>query len=61
MMRPDFRADQVAYFSFIGANPDGVAHLMSLGNNIFGFEDLPSNISSDMDFNDAIFSFSFTP
>ena len=56
----DFAEDQVTYFSFIGANPDGVAHLKSLGNNVFGFEDLPSNIFSDMDFNDAIFNFSFT-
>ena len=55
----DFSEDQVVYFSFVGANPDGVAHLQSRGNNVFGFEDLPNNIFSDMDFNDAIFSFSF--
>ena len=50
--------DQVAYFSFIEANPDGVEHLQALGNNTFGFEDLPSNLGvSDNDFNDAVFSF----
>ena len=49
--------DQVAYFSFIGANPDGVEHLQALGNNVFGFEDLPGG--GDMDFNDAVFSFNF--
>ena len=51
----NFIDDQVAYFSFIGANPDGSAHLQSHGNNIFGFEDLPANIFTDNDFNDAMF------
>ncbi len=56
----DFREDLVAYFAFLGANPDGFAHLQSRGNNIFGFEDLPSNLGiSDNDFNDAIFQFDF--
>ncbi|NLQ04244.1 Calx-beta domain-containing protein [Cylindrospermopsis raciborskii] len=48
----------VAYFSFGAANPDGAAHIKSLANNIFGFEDLPSNVGvSDYDFNDMVFSF----
>jgi 3-phytase len=48
----------VAYFSFGAANPDGAAHIRSFGNNIFGFEDLPSNVGvSDYDFNDTVFSF----
>ncbi len=48
----------VAYFSFGAANPDGAAHIRSFGNNIFGFEDLPSNVGvSDYDFNDMVFSF----
>jgi hypothetical protein len=52
--------DPVVYFAFVGANPDGASHLRSLGNNVFGFEDLPSNLgSSDNDFNDAVFSFNF--
>ncbi|KKI98188.1 DUF4114 domain-containing protein [Prochlorothrix hollandica] len=51
--------DAVMYFSYIGANPDGVAHLKNLGNGLFGFEDLPGNRGiSDNDFNDAIFGFS---
>ena len=55
----DFREDLVAYFAFSDANPDGAAHLQSRGNNIFGFEDLPSNLGiSDNDFNDAIFQIS---
>ena len=56
----EFASDQVAYFSFVGANPDGARHLQSFGNNVFGFEDLPSNLGiSDNDFNDAVFSFNF--
>ncbi len=51
-----FREDFVAYFAFIGANPDGTAHLQSRRNGVFGFEDLPSNLGmSDNDFNDAVF------
>ncbi|WP_373538628.1 DUF4394 domain-containing protein [Chamaesiphon sp.] len=52
--------DQVAYFGITSANPDGVSHLRSLGNNTFGFEDLPSNLGiSDNDFNDAVFQIGF--
>ncbi len=52
--------DQVAYFGFVGANPDRVSHLRSLGNNTFGFEDLPGNLGvSDNDFNDAVFQINF--
>lgn len=58
-----FREDVVAYFAFIDANPDGVEHIQSKGNNVFGFEDLPSNIPdlviSDNDFDDAVFQLAF--
>ena len=40
------------YFSFLGANSDGVDHIRLLGDNIFGFEDLVSG--GDFDFNDVI-------
>lgn len=54
-------SDQVAYFSFIEANPDGISHLKSLGSNTFGFEDLPGNLGvSDNDFNDAVFQIDIT-
>jgi hypothetical protein len=53
--------DQVAYFAFGEANPDGANHLKSWGDGIFGFEDLPDNLGvSDSDFNDAVFKFNFT-
>ncbi|NJO19965.1 MAG: DUF4114 domain-containing protein [Spirulinaceae cyanobacterium RM2_2_10] len=41
-----------AYFAFTAANPDGVDHVRLLGDNIFGFEDLPGG--GDLDFNDII-------
>ncbi|MFK0735030.1 MAG: Calx-beta domain-containing protein, partial [Gloeotrichia echinulata HAB0833] len=40
------------YFAYIGANPDRVDHVRLLGDNIFGFEDLPGG--GDRDFNDVI-------
>ena len=39
-------------FTYLEANSDGVDHIRLLGNNIFGFEDLPSG--GDRDFNDII-------
>jgi glucose/arabinose dehydrogenase len=53
--------EQVAYFSFVGANPDGAKHIKAYDNNVFGFEDLPANLGvSDNDFNDAVFEFNFS-
>lgn len=40
------------YFPFLGANTDQADHIRLLGNNTFGFEDLPSG--GDQDFNDII-------
>jgi hypothetical protein len=45
--------DIVAYFPFIAANPDGADHIRLLGDNTFGFEDLPGG--GDNDFNDVVF------
>ncbi len=57
----DFWDDIVAYFAFGAANPDNAIHLQDRGNNVFGFEDLPSNLgSSDNDFDDAVFRLAFT-
>ncbi|MEM1394565.1 MAG: DUF4114 domain-containing protein, partial [Cyanobacteria bacterium P01_H01_bin.150] len=46
-----------AYFSFLGANSDGVDHIRSLGDNTLGFEDLPGG--GDNDFNDMIVEIDF--
>ncbi|MDB9442498.1 DUF4114 domain-containing protein [Sphaerospermopsis kisseleviana CS-549] len=45
------------YFPYIGANSDKVDHVRMLGNNVFGFEDLPNG--GDKDFNDIIVSVKF--
>ncbi|WP_204102871.1 MULTISPECIES: DUF4347 domain-containing protein [Spirulina sp. CCY15215] len=43
-----------AYFLFGAANSDRFDHILLLGNNTFGFEDLPNG--GDRDYNDLIFS-----
>jgi Domain of unknown function (DUF4114)/Beta-propeller repeat len=45
------------YFPYLGANSDKVDHMRMLGNNVFGFEDLPNG--GDKDFNDIIVSVKF--
>ena len=45
--------DPLAYFAYLGANPDRVDHIRLLGDNSFGFEDKAD--SSDRDYNDLVF------
>ncbi|MBD2346322.1 5'-nucleotidase C-terminal domain-containing protein [Anabaena subtropica] len=40
------------YFPFLGANPNQIDHIRLLGDNTFGFEDLPNG--GDFDYNDVI-------
>ena len=47
------------YFGFAAANPDGIQHLLMLGSNVFGFEDLRGG--GDRDFNDLVISIAFQP
>lgn len=47
----------VAFFSYPGANPDGLAHLNPRSANEFGWEDLTSG--GDRDFDDLVFRFEF--
>ena len=49
--------DNVAFFSFAAANPDGLGHMARLGNNLFGFEDLLGG--GDKDYNDIILQLDF--
>ncbi len=46
------------YFSFLGANNDGVDHIRLLGDSTFGFEDLAGG--GDLDYNDMIIKLNFT-
>ncbi|BAZ30176.1 phytase [Cylindrospermum sp. NIES-4074] len=43
--------DPAVYFPFLGANTDKVDHIRLLGDNTFGFEDLPNG--GDKDYNDV--------
>lgn len=51
--------DPAVYFSYLGANSDGKDHVRLLGNNTFGFEDLPNG--GDFDYNDFIVKVKLTP
>jgi ABC-type amino acid transport substrate-binding protein/Ca2+-binding RTX toxin-like protein len=46
------------YFAFLGANPDKKDHVLSLGDNMWGFEDLPNG--GDLDFNDIVVQAKFS-
>ena len=46
-----------AYFVFGEANSDKADHIRLLGNNVFGFEDLPNG--GDLDYNDIIVEVNF--
>jgi hypothetical protein len=48
----------LAYFPYLGANPDGVDHIRLLGDNTFGFEDLVGG--GDRDYNDMVLQVKFT-
>ncbi len=49
--------DENAYFPFLEANTDGVDHLRLLGDNTFGFEDLPNG--GDFSYDDFVFQVNF--
>lgn len=50
---PMNQADKInTFFSFEKANPDGISHIVRLGNSLFGFEDLFGG--DDRDYNDVI-------
>jgi hypothetical protein len=51
--------DPNIYFTHIGANSDGADHVRLLGDNTFGFEDLPGG--GDQDFDDLVIKASFSP
>ncbi|MFM6108750.1 MAG: DUF4114 domain-containing protein [Sphaerospermopsis kisseleviana] len=56
--RPDAILDSnpnnnpAVYFTYLDANPGRVDHVRLLGDNTFGFEDLPNG--GDLDYNDII-------
>ncbi|WP_445635253.1 hypothetical protein NSTC745_07193 [Nostoc sp. DSM 114161] len=58
LLDKDSKNDPAVYFPFLGANSDGSDHIRLLGNNTFGFEDLPGG--GDRDFNDLIVKVNLT-
>ncbi|MBV6624128.1 MAG: DUF4114 domain-containing protein [Rivularia sp. (in: Bacteria)] len=52
------QAFEEVYFPFLGANSDGVDHVMMIGENVFGFEDLKGG--GDRDYNDFTVKIEFT-
>jgi myo-inositol-hexaphosphate 3-phosphohydrolase len=50
--------DPTVYFAFLGANFGKADHIRLLGNNTFGFEDLP--LGGDKDYNDVILKVNLT-
>ncbi|NEO85000.1 MAG: DUF4114 domain-containing protein [Spirulina sp. SIO3F2] len=53
------QADILAYFPFLRANPDGLDHILLLGDNTFAFEDLLGG--GDLDFNDLVVQLRLPP
>jgi hypothetical protein len=53
-----FGQKEIAYFPFIAANPDKTDHVVLLGDNTFGFEDLPG-ANSDFDYDDITLQINF--
>ncbi len=57
-LAPFARVNGNTFFAYAAANSDGYAHFRSLGNNVFGLEDLVSG--GDQDHDDLVFGFRFT-
>lgn len=51
--------DPPVYFPYLGANADGRDHIRLLGDNYFGFEDLPLG-NADFDSNDFTLKTNFS-
>lgn len=49
----------LAFFSYAGANPDGMNHLHPIAENTYAWEDLTHG--GDLDYDDLIFRYEFTP
>ena len=46
------------FFAYGAANGDGISHFRSLGNNLFGLEDIAGG--GDLDYDDMVIGFNFT-
>ncbi|MEM7593611.1 MAG: DUF4114 domain-containing protein, partial [Cyanobacteria bacterium P01_A01_bin.83] len=57
LLDSDSSNDPQIYFGSASANPDNFDHIIALGDNSFGYEDIGS--SGDADFNDIVVDFEF--
>ena len=57
LLAPYASAESEIFFAFAEANSDGIAHIKTLGNNIFGLEDLKGG--GDLDYDDLIVRLDF--
>lgn len=57
VLAPFTRVGGETYFAFAPANRDGIAHFLSLGTNVIGFEDQYGG--GDRDYGDQVLAFSF--
>jgi len=58
LLDTDSSNDPAVYFPYLGANSDQADHIRLLGDNVFGFEDLPGG--GDADYNDMIVRINLT-
>lgn len=59
LLDSDASNDPAIYFPYLGANSDGADHIVLLGDNKFGFEDLPNG--GDQDFDDMVITTKIRP
>ena len=57
LLAPYATADSETFFAFAGANSDGITHIKTLGNNIFGLEDMKGG--GDLDYDDLVVRLDF--
>ena len=57
LLAPYATAGSETFFAFAEANSDGITHFKTLGNNIFGLEDLKGG--GDLDYDDLVVRFDF--
>ena len=57
-LAPFAQVNAETFFAFGAANSDGISHFRSLGNNLFGLEDIAGG--GDLDYDDLVIGFNFT-
>ena len=58
LLAPYATSNDQTFFAFEAANSDGISHIKTLGNNIFGLEDLYGG--GDLDYDDIVVRLDFS-